>query len=286
MIQKISLLPDLFKLKISLLSSLSAATGYILATHSLSLDILSTVTGIFLLACGASVLNQYQERHTDSLMERTKNRPITSGKLSPGAGLFMSLCLLITGSICLSSNLPSLTLVLFICAWYNLVYTHLKKKTSFSMIAGAITGALIPVTGWLNGGGFPLDKKIIAMVCFFFIWQIPHSWLNILSYGRDYEKSGFPSITRIFNEKQLCRITFIWILATGITGLLIPLFIINSFLINIFLFLSTMWLIWRSSGLFFRKEKKFSFAFNDMNIYAFTVICLLSIDKLLLWGKL
>src|SRR5512137_3017622 len=78
---------QLGKMKISLLATLSAATGYLLATARITTDMLVPTTAVFLLACGSCALNQYQERKVDRLMLRTRWRPIPSGRLNPETAL-------------------------------------------------------------------------------------------------------------------------------------------------------------------------------------------------------
>src|SRR3989304_1931546 len=85
---------ELTKFWITLLVILSAATGFILASNKLSVEIIFPVLGIFLLVSGSSALNQYQERKIDILMKRTCKRPIPSGKIHPSAALFISLVLI------------------------------------------------------------------------------------------------------------------------------------------------------------------------------------------------
>jgi hypothetical protein len=85
--------------------------------------------------------------------------------------------------------------------WYNGVYTFLKRKSPFAAIPGAVIGAIPPAIGWICGkGALSFDPQILALSFFFFIWQVPHFWLLLLNFGRDYEKAGFPSLTRIFNS--------------------------------------------------------------------------------------
>ena len=277
---------DLSKGRIALLAALSSATGYILAADSVSLAIVFPTVGLFLLACGSSALNQHQERDIDSLMKRTKGRPIPSGRLTPPQALVIALLSMLSGSLILlvGSNVVALSLGLFAAFWYNAIYTPLKKRSPFAAIPGALVGAIPPAVGWAAAGGSPFDPKILALCFFFFVWQVPHFWLLLLTYGKDYEEAGLPSLTSIFTAGQLSKITFVWILATAVTCLLIPLFgTVRTTLTNLALLGLTLWLVWGAMR-FFRargEEPSFRCAFREINIYALAVISLLSLDKVI-----
>lgn len=282
----INILLELTKFRISLFSTLSTFAGFILARRGLSSDMILPILGVFLLASGSCALNQYQERQNDHLMERTQGRPIPSKKLSPSTALKISIGLLLFGSILLyfGAHWSALGLGLFAVLWYNGVYTFLKRKSAFAAIPGALVGAIPPVIGWISGKGFfSLDPQILAISFFFFIWQVPHFWLLLLNFGRDYEKAGLPSLTRIFTSAQLSRITFIWIFATAAACMMIPLFgIVESHTIQGGLLVAAFWLMWKSLRLLTAKGRKFSlpFTFKTVNSYAVVVMILLTLDNL------
>jgi protoheme IX farnesyltransferase len=218
-------------------------------------------------------------------MDRTKRRPLPSQKISEEKVFFISAALVIAGSIILGVfvNVLALSLAVLNLFWYNLVYTLLKRKTPFAIIPGSLVGAIPPAVGWVAAGGYIFDSQIIIISFFFFIWQIPHFWLLLLVFDDDYRKAGFPTLTQIFERYQLSRITFIWILATAVTGLLIPLYGLVSVLwINISLFLSSVWLTWLAFKLLTGTESNqvFKFTFRYINLFVLTVVFLVSIDKL------
>ena len=175
-------------------------------------------------------------------MERTKDRPLPSKRLSPSAALKASLGLLLLGSIILyvGTNRSALGLGLFAVFWYNGVYTLLKRKSAFAAIPGALIGAIPPFIGWVSEKNiFSFDPQILAISFFFFMWQVPHFWLILLRFGRDYEKTELPSLNRIFTPAQLSRITFMWIFATAVACMMIPQFgIVESHIIRVGLFVA------------------------------------------------
>jgi protoheme IX farnesyltransferase len=276
---------EITKLRITIFVTITTMFGFIAATKSIDIKILLPTIGILLLACGSAALNHFQERKTDALMDRTKNRPIPSGKITASSAMIVSILLIIMGSFLLfiGSGLVALAFGLLNLLWYNGVYTPLKKISPLAIIPGSLVGAIPPIVGWVAGGGYLFDPQIILISFFFFIWQIPHFWLLLMVLDKDYQKAGFPTLTQIFNQRQLGRITFIWIVATGVTGLLIPLFQIsqNQF-INYSLFFAALWLTFKSINLLQQTHEisAFRFAFRSINYFALFVVLVVSFDKL------
>ncbi len=276
---------EITKLRITIFVTITTIFGFIAATNSINIDFILPTLGILLLACGSAALNHFQERKTDAMMDRTRNRPIPSGKISASSVLKISLFLIISGSLLLfiGSGLLALSFGLLNLIWYNGVYTPLKKISPLAIIPGSLVGAIPPIVGWLAGGGYLFDPQIVLISFFFFIWQIPHFWLLLMVLDKDYQKAGFPTLTQLFSQQQLGRITFIWIIATGVTGLLIPLFQIsqNGF-INYSLFFAALWLAFKSINLLQQTQEvsTFRFAFRSINYFALFVVIIVSIDKL------
>ena len=277
---------DLIKIKISLLVTLTAAAGYLLAAGRITMQMAMVTASIFILACGSCALNQYQEREIDGLMERTKSRPIPSGKLNPDVALRISTGLILFGSLILLYGVKHLVsaLGLFAVFWYNLFYTPLKHKTAFAVVPGALIGAIPPILGWASAGGTIFDPRIWGVASFFFIWQIPHFWLLLLDYSGDYEKAELPSITQLFSMRQIKRIIFIWLLSAGVSGLSTPLFnLIHSHYVYLGLVAATFWLF-QSAVIFLRTDSgktSIKVTFTKLNVYALLVLFLLSVDRLL-----
>jgi heme o synthase len=280
MIHWLKILLHLTKFRISLFAALSTSAGFILSHRGLSGEILPPVLGVFSLACGACALNQYQERRSDRVMERTRRRPLPAGRLCPPTVLKLSFSLVLLGLLILSlgTNWKALGIGISALILYNGVYTPLKKKTAFAALPGALIGAIPPVLGWISDVKDGTAPQIVATALFFFIWQIPHFWLLFLSSGSEYERAGFPALTRIFSSAQVGRITFVWLFGTAVTCLLIPLFArIDSYLIYGGLLVAGGWLVWRGSGLLRPglRGSRLQTAFSSVNLYAFFVVTLL-----------
>jgi protoheme IX farnesyltransferase len=277
---------SLVKIRTSLLVPLTTVTGYFLATKGISIQMLVPATAVFLLACGSCALNQYQEKEIDSLMERTKNRPLPSGRLSPSSALFVSLGLISVGSVILFHGTSMMVGILGLVAifLYNGIYTYLKRITAFAAIPGALIGAIPPALGWVSGAGGLLDPRIWAVMLFFFMWQVSHFWLLMSDYGKDYEKARLPSLTRIFTAAQLRRILFVWIFATAVASLILPLFgLVTSGAVRVGFLVTGFWLVWKAFTLLKSHHAEFSLrpAFNSINAYVLLIVFLLTLDHLL-----
>ena len=282
----ISSLLDLLKIRISLSVSLTTFTGYIVHSHAFSTHLLIPVIAVFILASGASSLNHFQERKFDSLMARTRERPLPSGTITPETALLISILCILSGSLILLlfSNLYSFILGLFAVLWYNGVYTYLKRITPFAVVPGSIVGAIPPVIGWIAAQGEILDPAVLALAFFFFIGQIPHFWLLLLKYGKEYEHAGFRSLTEIFDAGQLRRLTFTWVSATAVTALIFPLFgIISEFVMITVLILVSLILIFSFLGLILGKNEmiRISPAFMKLNVYYLLIMLILIIEALM-----
>lgn len=276
---------ELNKIRITWFVAVSTIVGYVLASGGINFSVLFPVVGVFLIACGASALNHYQERDTDALMARTKSRPLPSGRMKPSMAIVILVSEIITGLTVLYifSGITSALLGVLAVFWYNGFYTPLKKKSVMAVVPGSLIGSIPPTIGWVAGGGYIFDPELYALAMFFFIWQIPHFWLLLLIFGKDYEQAGMPSLTQVFSPAQLSRITFMWILALVASCLIIPLFgVVESVIINTLLILAGIWLIYKSRKLLgnYYERITFRFAFREINNYVLYVIILLSINKI------
>lgn len=285
--EKLNIAFELMKIRITIFVMITMVFGYISYSDTINSGIILPAIGLLLLASGSAAINHWQERKTDALMDRTKNRPIPSGKVSAENVLFFSILLVIIGSMILYLTAGSTALILGLMNlfWYNGIYTPLKKVNSIAIIPGSLVGAIPPMVGWVAAGGYIFAPQILIIAAFFFIWQIPHFWLLLMVFGKDYEQAGFPTLTQKFSVNQLARITFIWIVATAVTCMLLPLFgIIKLTPLNFLLGLLSAWLVWKSKSLLVPELEKinFKFAFRAINVFALLVIVLLSIEKIIL----
>ena len=94
---KFQIFAEVTKLRITIFVTVTTMFGFIAASDSINSQIILPALGILLLACGSAALNHYQERKTDILMERTKNRPIPAGKISAKSTSQLSVALIVLG---------------------------------------------------------------------------------------------------------------------------------------------------------------------------------------------
>jgi heme o synthase len=281
----LKLIKELGKIRISIPVALTTFTGYILYKGVIDQDIILPTIGIFLLASGSSALNQVQEKEMDRKMQRTFRRPIPSERISVANALIISMSFFLAGSLVLGFGSGWITLVVGLSTfiWYNVIYTYLKRVTAFAVVPGSVVGALPPLAGWVAAGGSLSDPRAHMIAFFFFIGQIPHFWLILLKYGKEYEMAGFPSITSIMTHTQIKRLTFVWIAATAVSALLLAHYKI----------LQSAWAEWVLTGFSLvlvasfanligrcQSELKVRASFVRINIFYLLVMVLLCVDML------
>lgn len=279
--------PELCKVRISLLSAFSAATGFILFAREVRPEMVILMAGVFFLACGACALNQYQDRTIDALMPRTQERPIPWGRIEPFHALVFSMILIFLGGValCLTGNILAPVLGLSALLWYNGLYAWLKRKTAFAAVPGAFVGSLPPAIGWVTAGGDLLDVRLLSVCFFFFMWQIPHFWLLVADLGEEYEKAGLPSLTGIFTKNQLMRIIFVWIAAAAVSCLFLAVHgLMQTSFIRLLVFAASLWLIGSAIRMLGNKtgNSLSAITFRNINIYMVLIMLLLSFDNLFL----
>jgi protoheme IX farnesyltransferase len=165
---------------------------------------------------------------------------------------------------------------------YNGFYTPLKKYTAFAVVPGSLVGALPPYIGWLAAGGELTDTSILLVAIFFFIGQIPHFWLLLLMFGKEYSFVGYPSLTDIFSENQIKRLSYTWILSTLASALLIALKVMVSPIIVYLLLIYVLYLLFSTTvQLLVKKDLPVRLTFFKLNfLYLFMMIALI-FDSLL-----
>ena len=224
---------DLLKLtkaEIVLLEVITLAAGFFIG-HSLENPIdwivfANTLCGTGFLALGSGALNQIQEHQEDALMDRTKSRPIPSGRISLPLAWTVSIALFAAGVVLLQLvSLKVLALGLAAVISYNGLYTlWWKRKMAFAAIPGAIPGALPILIGFQAVVNDLSDLRGYYLFAILFFWQMPHFWVLALKYSNDYDQGGFPTLpVAKGNEVTRFQIT-LWCLAYAAIGLLSTLF--------------------------------------------------------------
>lgn len=276
---------QLSKIKITGAVAFTTITGYVLAKDAFDWGFISVTVGIFLMACGSSVINHLQEYRTDSAMERTRKRPLPSGRISRFNAMIIAFVEIVAGMIVLNFLVNTEALLLGITAliWYNAIYTPMKRVTPHAVIPGSVIGAIPPLVGWVASGASLMDVRAWSMALFFFIWQVPHFYLLGLKYGPQYERAGFPSLTQRYSNKNLRILILLWVISTTFAALSLYYFdVVKSTVSVILLCLSSVWII----VIFLLPAVKKSMLFRPfryfmrINYYVLFVILVLNFDHI------
>ncbi len=173
----------------------SSIAGFLLGiTNFQSLDwvvLLKLAIGGYCMVGASNAFNQVIEKDLDALMDRTKNRPVPSGRMSPNVALIIASILTIIGIVLLYSiNAKSAMFGAISIFLYTSIYTPLKTVTSLSVFVGAFPGAIPFMLGWVAAtGDFGIEAGTLFLIQFF--WQFPHFWAIGWFLYEDYEKAGF-----------------------------------------------------------------------------------------------
>ena len=187
---------QLAKARLSALVLLTAAVGFVMASHPAAgidwVRLLLTVVGTGLAAGAANALNQVIEARRDELMRRTRGRPLPSRAIGPGHAVIFSLVTAGAGLaiLALAVNLAAAGLALATICIYIGLYTPLKTRSTLNTIVGAVCGAIPPMIGWVAATG-RLEPGAWILGTLLFVWQIPHFFALAWLYRDDYARGGF-----------------------------------------------------------------------------------------------
>lgn len=281
----------LTKFVLSFAVSLSALLAYIMAKGEIGTDMFLATFAVLLVAMGVSTLNQVQEYKEDALMERTKNRPIASGKWSPRSGVIVAVILILSSLVLIYAliGMIGVNLFLFAFIWYNIVYTPLKKTSALAVVPGAILGVIPPAIGWITAGHSLGEVEFFALGLFYFIWQVPHFWLLVMLHYGDYDNGGYPTAMKLFGKNTLQKLTFVWLIMTIQTGyFMVTIFEPASLVINILLIITALLAFASSLQLLYSnfELKHARKVFVQINFAFLGSIVLISIDEMLKFNAL
>lgn len=180
--------------------------------------------GTGLVVAGANALNMYLERDTDALMDRTRDRPLPTGRLAPWVALAFGLALSAIAVPLLTFGVNAATGLLGAAALvsYVLVYTPLKRRTTASLAIGAVPGAIPPLLGWTAASG-RVEWPGLVLFGILFLWQIPH-FLAIATFRcEDYRRAGL-KVLPVERGDRVTRRHIVGYLAAlvAVSGLLAP----------------------------------------------------------------
>ena len=188
---------ELTKPGITIFVAVTAAAGYLMAAiPEVQLPgLLHLVVGVTLSTAGSLALNQYLERRPDSVMLRTRGRPVPSGRIPPGHARIFGWLLIVAGIGHLWFWLGWLPALVTATAalLYDAVYTPLKLRSPLATPVGAVPGALPALIGWTAHAG-AIDARGMTLFGILFLWQLIHVLALGWNLRRDYARAGFQLI--------------------------------------------------------------------------------------------
>ncbi len=183
----------LTKPRIAFMLVLTAAAGYYVGSATpIDYGLFGwSMTGILLLALGVAALNQWFERATDSLMERTAKRPLPAGKVTSAEAFIFGAALTIAAQLVFYFLVNPLTAILgvVVIVGYVLMYTPLKTRSTLCTAVGAVPGAMPPLMGWTSAAN-EISLGAWALFALLFLWQFPHFLAIAWLYREQYERAG------------------------------------------------------------------------------------------------
>lgn len=183
---------ELTKVRLAISVVFSSLAGYFLAAENPSIiDVVLLAFGGYFMVGASNAFNQILEKNLDALMDRTKNRPLPSGRMSVKTASIIATILTLLGLLVLFTiNLRTaffggISIFLYVC-----VYTPLKTKTPLAVFVGAFPGAIPFMLGWVAySNHFGIEPGVLFMIQFF--WQFPHFWAIGWMLDKDYKRAGF-----------------------------------------------------------------------------------------------
>ena len=248
---------------------------------SIQTSIVVLVGGTFA-SGGSMAVNMWYERDIDPLMERTENRPIQSGFISPNHALLFGICISLLGVILVSTltNISAGIITALSALFYTVVYTMLlKRRTPQNIVIGGLAGSTPPAIGWAAASGEAFDLLPWLMVLTIFLWTPAHFWALTLSKRRDYGEAGVPMLPVVSGEETTRNYIFIYciclilncisIIVNGETGMI---FLITGLGISLYFAYLARELIKTKS------ENDAWSLFKFSNLYLFALFILLVLD--------
>jgi len=225
------------------------------AWPSLSL-VFWTVLGGFLAAGGSGAINQYIDRHDDDKMQRTANRPIPAGRLTPSEGLAFGVAATLASFYLMVAMVNFLAALLTLAGiiYYVLLYSMLLKKTTVqNIVIGGGAGAIPPLVGWAAATG-SLNVPALFLFAVVFMWTPPHFWALALVRKKDYARAGIPMLPVVRGEKETRWQILLYTIELVVLTLVLPLFglgggiyFVAAIVLGGLLLLSA-WNVWRGEG--------------------------------------
>jgi protoheme IX farnesyltransferase len=191
-LSQVAAVVELAKPRITFMVLCTTLGGLWLAGFLPVAKLIATLVGVTLVVAGANALNMYLERDSDALMNRTRNRPLPSGRLQPEIALVFGMVTSAVSVPILTFAVNPLTGLLGAASLviYVLAYTPLKRRSTSALLVGAVPGAMPPLMGWTAVTG-TIAPGGLALFLILFVWQLPHFIAISLFRAEEYRAAGF-----------------------------------------------------------------------------------------------
>jgi protoheme IX farnesyltransferase len=205
---------SLLKIRLAGLVMTTVLIGMLLAPGELSFFLsIKSMFFVFLVVGGACSLNCFMEKDVDALMDRTKDRPLPTGRLTSRSVLIFGWSISLLGFAGLFIFVNWLTAALAILAWffYLALYTPIKTKSDSALFFGAVPGAIPPLLGWTTVTG-QMDALAWILFGFLFLWQLPHFLAISIYYLQDYSAANIKIVPQRKGSRRTSIDIFVYTL--------------------------------------------------------------------------
>lgn len=255
---------EITKARLAVSVVFSSLAGFVLGVENLSVAsviiLVKLAIGGYGMVGASNAFNQVIEKDLDSLMDRTKNRPVPAGRMKPNTALVIAGLLTLLGIAILYSINPKTAMFGAISIFlYTSVYTPLKTMTPLSVFVGAFPGAIPFMLGWVAASGnFGIEAGTLFLIQFF--WQFPHFWAIGWFLYEDYEKAGFFMLPSGKKDKSTALQIILYTVWLIIASLLPVLGFTGNFFITpisaVLVFLLGLWMLFYAVKLYKTRTSK------------------------------
>lgn len=208
-------------------NALMAIAGYFYGAHGQPslMVFLAMLLGICAVMASACAFNNVIDRDIDIMMERTKQRAVPMGVISPSHALVFASALLLIGMSLLVFGTNMLTALVALAGHfaYVVLYGVAKRKTVHGTLVGTISGSTPPVIGYVAATG-TLDLTVLLLFLILVAWQMPHFYAIAIFRRDDYAKAKIPVLTVVRGMEATRRQIIVYVTLFIISCIALGLF--------------------------------------------------------------
>ena len=212
--------------------------------------------GISFLAASSAVINHFFDKHIDSKMNRTSDRPLVNGSISDNSAIIFSILLYCSGSWMLLAYANFLTWLLTTLTFifYGFIYTkYLKFMTSQNIVIGGLAGAMPPLLGW-SAITNTIEPNALLLVLIIMVWTPPHFWALAVYRVEDYTDAAVPMLPVqkgvAFTKQHILLYTFLLLASTMLpyaVGMLGEIYLLSALVLGV-IFLSYSYRLYKDDS--------------------------------------